>query len=513
MTPRPVRRIVIVGGGTAGWMSAALLSKSLGTQNFDITLVESEDIGTVGVGEATIPPIITFNEVLGIDEDEFVRETQATFKLGIDFVDWRAPGSRYFHPFGVFGQNMDGIGFESYWLRLAGMGGNPDFGRFNVETMAARDNLFGRTAPNDTSGLPRVNYAFQFDAALYAAYLRRYAEKRGVVRREGTIVSVDQDPQTGFVTAVRLKDDRIVEGDLFIDCSGFRGLLIEQTLQSGYEDWSRWLPCNRAAAVPCERPMVAKPGGGEMPAPITPYTRSTAREAGWQWRIPLQHRTGNGYVYCSDYLSDDEACEKLLSRLDGKPLKDPKVLRFVTGHRKKVWNKNVLALGLASGFLEPLESTSIHLVQACLTRFISMMPRKEFNPVVIDEYNRYAVSEYVNVKDFLIAHYKITEREDTPFWARCRHMDIPDSLKARLEVFASQGHANVMQTELFKDTSWFAVLAGQGLIPRDYNPVADAISVDDLKVRLSRIRTQILDRVGKLPSHDAYIAARCAAPP
>ena len=511
MTSRPIRRIVIVGGGTAGWMSAALLSKSVGTQNFDITLIESEDIGTVGVGEATIPPIITFNEVLGLDEDEFIRETQATFKLGIEFVDWRKTGSQYFHPFGVYGQDMDGIGFQSYWLRLAAMGGNPDFGRFNVETMAARDNLFGRTPKNDTSGLPRVNYAFQFDAALYATYLRRYAERRGVVRREGMIVTVDQNPENGFVTALHLKDGGVVEGDMFIDCSGFRGLLIEQTLKSGYEDWSQWLPCNRAAAVPCERAVVAKPGGGEMPAQITPYTRATAREAGWQWRIPLQHRTGNGYVFCSDHISDDEACEKLLSRLDAKPLKDPKILRFVTGHRKKVWNKNVLALGLASGFLEPLESTSIHLVQACLTRFISMMPRREFNPVVTGEYNRLVVAEYTNVKDFLIAHYKITEREDTPFWKRCRQMDIPDSLKTRLDVFLSQGHANTALTELFKESSWFAVLLGQGLSPRDYNPVADAVSTDELKIRMSRIRTQIQDRVAKLPAHDAFIAARCAA--
>jgi tryptophan halogenase len=508
-----LRRIVIVGGGTAGWMTAALLSKSLGTVNFDITLIESEEIGTVGVGEATIPPIITFNDVLGLDEDEFVRETQATFKLGIDFVNWRLPGTRYFHPFGVYGQDMDGIGFQNYWLRHAMAGGNPDFGRFNVETMAARENKFGRTPKTDTSGLPRLNYAFQFDAALYAAFLRRYSEKRGVVRREGMIVNVDQHPETGFVTTLTLKDGTTIAGDLFIDCSGFRGLLIEQTLKSGYEDWSRWLPCNRAAAVPCERAVIAKSGGGDVPAPITPYTRVTAQEAGWQWRIPLQHRTGNGYVFCSDYMSEDEACEKVLSRLDGKPLKDPKVLRFVAGHRKKVWNKNVLALGLASGFLEPLESTSIHLVQACLTRFISMMPRREFNPVVIDEFNRLAVAEYVNVKDFLIAHYKITEREDTPFWAHCRNMDIPDSLKARLEVFGSQGHANVALPELFKEGSWFAVLLGQGLAPRDYNPVADYISMDELKMRLSRIRTQIQDRVDRLPLHDAYIAANCAAVP
>ncbi len=304
------------------------------------------------------------------------------------------------------------------------------------------------------------------------------------------------------MTAVRTEDGRAISGDMFIDCSGFRGLLIEQTLRSGYEDWSEWLPCDRAAAVPCER----------TDGPLKPYTTSTSREAGWQWRIPLQHRTGNGYVYCSDFISDDEACAKLLSRLDGKPMKDPKLLRFKTGVRKRIWNKNVVALGLASGFLEPLESTSIHLVQSCLTRLVAMMPKREFAPAVIDEYNRSAVANYANTKDFLIAHYKVTEREDTPFWKRCKHMSIPDSLQARLDIFASQGHANVAIPELFREASWFAVLMGQGLTPRDYNPVADVISDDELKLRLSRIRTGITDRVNDLPTQEAFIARHCAAP-
>lgn len=486
-----------------------MLSKTLGTQNFDITLIESEEIGTVGVGEATIPPIMLFNDVLGLDEDEFIRETNATFKLGIEFVDWRRVGETYFHPFGMYGQDMDGIGFNAYWLRMARMGGNADFGRFNAETMAAREFKFGRTPKNDASPLPKINYAFQFDASQYAAFLRRYSEKRGVVRIEGKISEVRQDSESGFIQSVATEDGRVIAGDLFFDCSGFRGLLIEQTLKSGYEDWSQWLPCNRAAAVPCEK---AKIPGTSEDAPITPYTRSTSREAGWQWRIPLQHRTGNGYVFCNDFISEDEACEKLLTRLDGKPLKDPKVLRFVTGHRRKVWNKNVVALGLASGFLEPLESTSIHLVQSCLTRFIAMMPRQEFNDAVIAEYNRIVVADYVNVKDFLIAHYKVTEREDTPFWKQCKYMDIPDSLKTRLEIFASQGHANVAMTELFKEPSWFAVLLGQGLVPRDHHPVADVISSDELKLRLSRLRTQITSRVDSLPAHNAFIASHCAAP-
>ncbi len=498
---KTIRKIVIVGGGTAGWMAAALMSKSLGTQNFDITLIESEEIGTVGVGEATIPPIILFNDVLGLNEDEFIRETNATIKLGIEFVDWKRVGETYFHPFGNFGTDMDGAGFMNFWFRLRKMGGSPDFGRFNAETLAARENRFGRTVANEPSGQPKVNYAFQFDAALYAAFLRRYAEARGVIRQEGMIVKVNQDADSGFITSLDLKNGKTVDGDFFIDCSGFRGLLIEETLHSGYEDWTRWLPCNRAAAVPCEK----------APGPITPYTRSTSREAGWQWRIPLQHRTGNGYVFCNDFISEDEACEKLLTRLDGKALKDPKVLRFVTGHRKKVWNKNVVALGLASGFLEPLESTSIHLVQACLTRLLGMMPRSGFNQTVIDEYNRLVVAEYVNVKDFLIAHYKITERQDTPFWKHCHDMDIPDSLKTRLEIFRSQGNPMVMPMELFKEASWFAVLMGQGFQVEDYNPIADHISEDELKLRLSRLRTLISDRVNGLPRHDDFIAKNCPA--
>ncbi len=496
-----IRRIVIVGGGTGGWMAAALMSKSLGTQNFDITLVESEEIGTVGVGEATIPPILTFNDVLGINEDEFIRETNGTIKLGLEFINWKNIGETYFHPFGVYGADMDGASFHHFWLRLRKMGGNPDFGRFNAETMAARESRFGRTVANEPAGQPKVNYAYQFDATLYAAFLRRYAEARGVVRQEGRIVKVNQDAESGFITSVDLDKGMTVAGDFFIDCSGFRGLLIEETLKSGYEDWTQWLPCNRAAAVPCER----------VPGPITPFTRLTAQEAGWQWRIPLQHRTGNGYVFSNAFISEDEACEKLMTRLDGKALKDPKVLRFVTGHRRKVWNKNVVALGLASGFLEPLESTSIHLIQACLTRLLGMMPRTGFNNAVIDEYNRLVVAEYVNVKDFLIAHYKITEREDTPFWKHCRHMDIPDSLKTRLEVFASQGNPMVMPAELFKEASWFAVLTGQGFKARDYNPIADYISEDELKLRMSRLRTLIADRVNGLPLHNDFLEKNAPA--
>ena len=365
MGEQTIKNIVIVGGGTAGWMAAAAISKTVGCQTVNVTLVESEEIGTVGVGEATIPMISLFNNVLGLDENEFVRETNGTFKLGIEFVDWRKPGHSYFHPFGLLGVDMDGISFMHYWLRWKKAGGNLDYAKFNAETEAAAALKFMRT--NHESGpmlMPKINYAFQFDAGLYAAFLRRYSEKRGVERKEGKIVDIKQDATTGHIDCVVLQNGETIRGDFFIDCSGFRGLLIEQVLQAGYHDWSHWLPVNRAVAVPCE-------SAGKL----LPYTRSTAREFGWQWRIPLQHRTGNGYVYCDQYISDDEAASQLLAHLDGRAQSEPKTLRFLTGMRKKCWIKNCLAIGLAGGFLEPLESTSIHLTQVAISKLLAMFPR------------------------------------------------------------------------------------------------------------------------------------------
>jgi len=495
-----VRKIVIVGGGTAGWMAAAALIKALGSHAYDITLIESEDIGTVGVGEATIPPILEYNYFLGLDEDEFIRETNAPFKLGIQFQDWRHLGHSYFHPFGLFGTEIDGFSFPHYYFRhyhKAGLSA-VDIGKYNAETEAALLGRFGRVRREP--GKPPVNYAFQFDAALYARYLRKYAEKRGVVRQEGKIVTVNQHPETGFITSVQMEKGRVIEGDLFIDCSGFRGLLIEQTLKTGYTDWSHWLPMNRAVAVPCER-------AGEL----LPYTRATAREAGWQWRIPLQHRTGNGYVFCDAFISEDEACETLLSRLDGKALADPKVLRFVTGRRNLAWNKNVVALGLASGFLEPLESTSIHLVQSGLFRFLALFPRHGFNPHIVNEYNREVELSYNNIKDFIIAHYKVTERDDTPFWRHVRQMAIPESLQNRLDVFRASCQTLWRDSELFREVSWVAILTGQGLVPEDYHPAADAMDDDDLRLHLGRWRSAVLDRVKGLPTHEDFIRRNCAS--
>ncbi|PTS88094.1 MULTISPECIES: tryptophan halogenase family protein [unclassified Caulobacter] len=501
MSAQRIRDIVIVGGGTAGWMAAAALAKVMGTQAYTITLVESEAIGTVGVGEATIPMITMFNNVLGIDENEFVRETNATFKLGIEFAGWRREGHSYFHPFGQFGVDMDGVNFNHYWLRWMLSGGSNDYGRFNAETEAARQRRFGRTGHGPQTSLPNINYAFQFDASLYAAYLRRFSEKRGARRIEGQIVKVDRNGQTGLIERLTLKDGQTVQGQLFIDCSGFRGLLIEETLQAGYEDWSHWLPVNRAAAVPCAK----------VEEPI-PYTRSTAREAGWQWRIPLQHRTGNGYVFCDSFISEDEATRLLMSRLDGEAQAEPRMLRFVTGRRRKSWVGNCIALGLASGFMEPLESTSIHLVQVGISKLLAMFPKGGFNPLITDRYNAEMEADYINIRDFLIAHYKVTEREDTPFWRYCKNMDIPDSLATRLEIFRTRGEAMVVQHELFKEQSWFAVLAGQGLMPVDYHPVADLLSEDELKLRLAKIRTGIQDRVSGLPTHQAFLDSCARAP-
>lgn len=503
MTAHPLRDIVIVGGGTAGWMAAAALAKSAGTQNRRITLIESEEIGTVGVGESTIPPIQVFNRHLGIDENEFVRETNATFKLGIEFVDWRRRGHRYFHNFGLLGANLNtGVDFVHYWLRWKQAGGDPDQLRFSAEAEAARQGKFGRTPPSQDNQLPNINYAFQFDAATYAAYLRNYAEKRGVVRREGRIVDVRQSPESGNIEAVTLSDGAELRGDFFIDCSGFRGLLIEGVYKAGFEDWSHWLPNNRAVAVPAEK--MAEPA---------PFTLARAREAGWQWRIPLQHRTGNGYVYCDAYVSDEKAVDYLLDNIEGKSLADPKMLRFQAGRRRKSWVKNCLALGLSSGFLEPLESTSIHLVQAGLFKFLDFFPDRDPDPELVDRYNLEMSFQYETVRDFIIAHYKVTERDDTPYWNYCRTMSIPDSLAAKLELFERRGEARPRQGDLFSEVSWFAILYGQGIEPQGYHPLADAMSEDDLELALSRIRGAIRQRVAGLPSHGEFIERNCAAHP
>ncbi|HEU4600981.1 MAG TPA: tryptophan halogenase family protein [Steroidobacteraceae bacterium] len=497
-----IRRIVIVGGGTAGWMAAASFAKFLQHSDYTIELIESDEIGTIGVGEATIPPIVSFNRTLQIDENEFIRATQATFKLGIEFVDWFRPGHRYFHPFGQYGVEMQGIGFHHFWLRHIASGGQRSHDSFNSCAMAALHGRFARPQPAERSPLPPINYAYHFDAGLYGKFLRRFAERLGARRLEGRIVQVKQSGENGNIESVVLADGREVAGDFFIDCSGFRGLLIEQALHAGYEDWSRWLPCDRAVAVPCDRSEAT-----------TPFTRSTATEAGWQWRIPLQHRTGNGYVYCSAYLNDDEAARLLLSRLDGAARADPRPLRFTTGRRREVWKNNCVALGLASGFIEPLESTSIHLVQSGIARLLFMFPAdSDIDPATIAKYNEMCRLEMEEIRDFLLLHYKATERDDTPFWRHCRSMELTDSLRERWEMYQRTANIVVALEDLFKESSWFAVFAGQGVEPTGYHPFANIVSDEELQRRLDLISADVMKRVSTLPPHDEYIRQHCAAP-
>ncbi len=495
-----IRKVVIVGGGTAGWMSAAALSKVLVNDYCKIELVESQSIGTVGVGEATIPQIATFNGLLGIDEDEFVRETKGTFKLGIEFVDWGKKGDSYVHPFGVYGVPIESVPFHHYWLKMHQEGRFERLEDFSLACKAAKAGKFTRPQNIPDSPLSQINYAFQFDAGLYAKYLRKYAEQRGVVRTEGKVVQVHQRSEDGFIESIELDSGKKIEGDLFIDCSGFRGLLIEQTLKTGYENWSHWLPCDRAIAVPC-----TKQGAPE------PYTRSTARDAGWQWRIPLQHRTGNGHVYSSNYMSDDQAADVLLSNLDGEPLADLNKLRFETGRRNKFWNKNVVAIGLSSGFIEPLESTSIHLIQSGIAKLIGLFPSRDFDQVGIDKYNEQSIYEIEAIRDFIVLHYKATQRDDTPFWNYCRTMSVPDTLQNKIDLFESSGRIYRENEELFSEPSWLAVMFGQRITPKSYHPIVDAYDSTALHKYLSGIADVIDRSVNTMSSHEDFIRKHCIA--
>ncbi len=498
--PGNIRSIAIVGGGSAGWMAAATLARLLGQDYATITLVESDEIGIVGVGEATIPQMATFNRMLGIDEDEFLRETQGSFKLGIQFVDWGRIGHRYFHPFGGYGVNMGGVSFHAHFLRLHALGEAPTIDAFSLQAIAAERGKFMRSIDAGNSPLSDIAYAYHFDAGLYARYLRRYAEARGVTRREGKIVDVALNGGNGHVDAVMLEDGTRIEADLFIDCSGFRALLIGGALGNDYVDWNHWLPCDRAVAVPCS--------GGEA---VEPYTRSTARGAGWQWRIPLQHRIGNGHVYSSAHMSDDEATAILLANIDGEPLAEPRYVPFRTGHRVRLWDRNVVALGLSSGFMEPLESTSLWMIQSGLSRLMAMFPDRGFDPATIDRYNRIILTEYAEIRDFLILHYHATERTDTPFWDDCRTMAIPDRLTEKMRVFAAHGRVFRENEELFNDTSWFAVMHGQGMRPRAHDPMADAMPIDTTRARLDEIARAVHNSADYMPMHREFLAAHCAA--
>ena len=490
MSTRPVKRVVIVGGGTAGWMAAAVLAHQFAPHQCAVTLVESAEIGTVGVGEATIPPILQFNRLLGIDEDAMVGATGGTYKLGIEFRDWGAIGECYFHPFGNFGADLNGIPFHQHWL-CAREGALADY---SLVTQAAYAGRFTRPSQDPNHVHSRMSYALHFDAARYAKFLGARALAGGVTRLEGRIIGAERD-ERGHIAAVMLDDGRRVEGDLFIDCSGFRGLLIEQELQTGYIDWSHWLPMDRAVAVP----------SASAGAP-TPFTRSTARRAGWHWRIPLQHRTGNGHVYCSRYISDDEATADLLGALDAEAVAEPRLLRFTTGRRARFWNGNVVALGLAAGFLEPLESTSIHLVQRGIVTLMSLFPDADFDAATVDEYNRLMTREFDEVRDFIILHYHLTRRDDSPLWDQVRTMAVPDTLARRMALFAAHGRLTLDPGELFREPSWTAVMLGQGLWPRGIDPVAAAQDGGRRREALERMRTLIARGVAAMPTHADFLS-------
>jgi tryptophan halogenase len=496
----PVRDIVVVGGGTAGWMTAAALAKRLSAEH-RITLVESDEIGIIGVGEATVPTIRHFNAALEIDEDEFLRATQGTFKLGIEFVDWGALGRRYTHGFGALGFDLDEIAFHHWWLRIAALGRAPALRDCAVNTAAPPQGRFTRGGPEFAgSPLENVAHAFHFDAGLYARFLRRYAEARGVRRIEGRIVDVRRARREDHIAAVRLASGAEVAGQLFIDCSGLRGLLIEQTLQAGYDDWTHWLPCDRAVAVPCE------PAGLLMP-----LTRSTARAAGWQWRIPLQHRIGNGHVYSSRHLSDDEAASVLMQNLDGKALAEPRLIRFTTGRRRRQWIGNVVAIGLASGFLEPLESTSIHLIQTGIARLFAFFPDAGFDAADIEEFNAQSRREFEHVRDFIVIHYHVNTRTDSPFWIERREAPVPEALARRLALFARNARVFREGHEYFGEPSWVQVLLGQGAMPAAWHALVNERPLAEVQAFIDETRALVARSVQRMPLQADFIDRHCRA--
>ena len=490
-----INKVVVLGGGTAGWMSASLIKKLMG-KSVDVELVESENIASVGVGEATIPPIRLFNSVLGINEAEFLRETKATIKLGIKFENWKNTEESYFHTFGAAGKSLPFCHFHHYLKRAQDAGLKDNLWNYDLNYLCAIQGKFAQIKSKDP--IIDIPYAFHFDAGLYAQFLRKFSEKIGVKRIEGMVENVEQCQKTGNVKSLVLKDGEVIKGDLFIDCSGFRGLLIQQTLNTGYEDWGHWLPCDRAVAVPSKRF-----------AETVPYTRSIAHAGGWQWRIPLQHRNGNGLVYSSKHYSDEQAKALLLANLESEPLAEPRVIKFTTGRRRKQWHKNVIAIGLSSGFLEPLESTSIHLIQSAIVRLIHMFPQKGISTAQVDEYNRQSKIEYEQIRDFIILHYHVNQRDDSQLWRDLREMDIPESLAEKIKLFKETGKIFREQNDLFNEGSWLQVMLGQGIEPEDYHPLANDMPLEQLNLMLAKIKAIKHEPLTKLPSHDEYLTNFC----
>jgi tryptophan halogenase len=488
-----VRRIVVAGGGTAGWMTAAAIARTMG-RTVELTLVESDAIGTVGVGESTIPPLVTYNRLLGINEADFMRATQATFKLGIQFDDWKNVGESYFHSFGTAGKDHWAAGFQHFWLYGREQGHEQSYDDYCLEVVAAREGKFAHLPDN------AINYAYQLDSTLYAKFLRTMAEADGAKRIEGKIAEVQLDGESGDIAALVLESGARIEGDLFIDCTGFRALLIEGALHAGFDDWTHYLPCDSAIAVQTENVR-----------PAVPYTRAMAHDAGWQWRIPLQHRTGNGIVYCSRYLSKDAAHDRLMGNLEGNVLTQPNVIRFVTGARRRQWYRNCVAIGLSGGFMEPLESTSIHLIQRAVLRLIRMMPLGAVSERDVAEFNDQQDQDMLQIRDFLILHYKATERRDSPFWRQCATMAIPESLAQKIELFRETGRVFRRNEELFAENSWVQVMMGQGIMPRTYHPIAEKLRDEELQRLLATLRDKVANTTASLPPHAAYVAQYCGA--
>ena len=490
---RPKQRVVIAGGGTAGWVTAAALSSQIG-KLIDITLVESDQIGAIGVGEATIPTHCSFHHTIGVDEAEFMRATGATFKLGISFENWGALGDKYIHAFGKIDKSTWMADFHHLWMQAKSEGYGGELDDYCLELRAAEAGKFAIT------NSPKVNYAYHLDASLYAKFLRKHSEARGVKRIEGMFVDVRKNSETGYIESLVMESGEEIPGDLFIDCSGFRASLIEKAMGVEFEDWSHWLPMNSAVAVQTK-----------SHGKIMPYTRSIARQAGWQWRIPLQHRVGNGHVYCTDYLSDDEAHQTLVDNIDGEMLFDPRIIRFKTGRRKKMWEKNCIALGLSSGFLEPLESTSIHLFQMAAVRLIQMFPFEGISPALTNYYNRIADEEFLGIRDFIILHYIATQRDDTAFWRDRQTLDIPDSLKERLALYKENSFLYQGEADIFRVDSWLQVLRGQGIFSENYHHAGQLMHPEKLRANLDGLKAQIRAAVDQLPSHEDFIAQYCAA--
>jgi tryptophan halogenase len=497
--PDALRKVCIVGGGTAGWIAAALMAHHFKGKLFEIELVESDDIGTIGVGESTIPPFLELIAKLDINEQEFIKSVQASFKLGIEFKDWHRKGESYFHPFGEIGARIELSEFYQCWLkaRMAGQAG--ELQDYAPASVMAREGRFMLPFKAQNTPIAASSYALHVDAKRVAQYLRGHAEARGVKRTEGIVADVGLDDR-GFVERLVLKDGREVSADFFIDCSGFRALLSEKALGVGYEDWSEWLFCDRAIAAQTENV-----------GPPRPYTLAHAQDAGWRWRIPLQHRTGNGHVFCSDYMTDQEATDSLLAQVEGKVVAGPMVVPFKTGVRQQIWHKNVLAIGLSSGFIEPLESTAIHLIYRGMDFFFRFLPDRNCDPRLAAEYNRRMTADYAEIRDFIVLHYCATQRDDTPFWRRCRDMALPDSLNERIELFRVNGTLREGLDELFRSASWFSVLEGMGVHPDGYHPLVDRIDEAKLFPAMDRARGQLVDVVRQLPTHQAFIDAHCRA--